>query len=247
MVKIPTDWSFTIVTVPFPFTGRNGTRQRNAIKSWMLLMPRPEIIVMGVEAGVREIAEEYGLRHIGNIGRNQCGDLDCADILQKAQDAATYNDIVYMDCDVILMPNFPAALHYAAVHYPQYTLISGRWEMSTPRVELSFSPGWEKHVTAKIFRHIEYGTDFHAFPKGLYDKLPDFSIGAGAWDGWMIWYAAQRGAAVVRMDDCKAAIHMWHWPRILVRRGKRRNERLAGTHKLWVPDATIKLTPELLR
>ena len=210
-------------------------------------MPRPEIIVMGDDAGSCEIAEEHGLRHIGGIEKNENGDLNCSDILKKAQDEATYNDIVYMDCDVILMPNFPEVLHYTTVNYPKYTLISGRWEMSSPRKELSFTPGWEEQLVTKMFRHIEYGTDFHAFPKGLYNKLPDFSIGAGAWYGWMIWYAAQRGAEVVRMDDCKAAIHMWHWPRILIRRGKRRNELLAGSHKLWVPDATINLTPELLR
>ena len=49
---------FTIFTIPKPFQGHIGTIQRNAIQSWTLLHPRPEIILFGSEAGTAQVAAE---------------------------------------------------------------------------------------------------------------------------------------------------------------------------------------------
>jgi hypothetical protein len=240
-------WQFTIVTVPFPFKDSDGVRQRSAIQSWMRLEPKPEIILMGSDEGVPEYAQGHGLRHIPNLARNRLGDLDCGDILAKAQKAATHRDILYMDCDVVLLPIFTKAFRYVAKKYSPYKLVSGRWDIPTPESDLTFEPGWVGRISEQIYRHHEKGTDFHAFPKGLYDKVPDFSIGLGAWDGWMIWYAAQRGATVVRMDAFKAALHLKHGRRWVTRPGKGRNQQLAGRNKMWVVNATVNLKPKDIR
>jgi hypothetical protein len=240
-------WEFTIVTIPFPFKDGDGVRQRSAIQSWMRLEPTPEIILMGDDEGVSEYAQEHGLHHVPNLARNELGDLSCADIIAKAQSESTYRDILYIDCDVVLLPVFARAFEYVAKKYPLYTLISGRWDIPTPEQDLTFGPGWVEKISAKVYRHHEHGTDFHVFPKGLYDKVPDFSIGAGAWDGWMIWYAAQRGATVVRIDAFKAALHMKHGRRWITRPGKGRNQQLAGRNKMWVVNATVNLKPADLK
>jgi len=241
------NWKFTIVSVPFPFKGADGVRQRSAIQSWLHLEPTPEIILMGDDEGVPEYAQEHGLRHVPNLAKNKLGDLSCGDILAKAQEAATYRDILYMDCDVVLLPIFARAFEHVAKKYPLYTLVSGRWDIPTPGRDLTFEPGWVEKVSAKIYRHHEHGTDFHAFPKGLYNKVPDFSIGAGAWDGWMIWYAAKQGATVVRMDAFKAALHMKHGRRWVTRPGKGRNQQMVDRQKLWVVNATVDLKPKDVR
>jgi len=54
------NWKFTIVSVPFPFKGADGVRQRSAIQSWLHLEPTPEIILMGDDEGVPEYAQEHG-------------------------------------------------------------------------------------------------------------------------------------------------------------------------------------------
>jgi len=41
----------TLFALPKPFRGRNGIIQQNAIRSWTLLEPTPEIILFGDEFG----------------------------------------------------------------------------------------------------------------------------------------------------------------------------------------------------
>ena len=52
----------TIFTTPKPFVGQAATQQRNAIVSWTLLRPRPEIVVFGDEEGAERICKELDLR-----------------------------------------------------------------------------------------------------------------------------------------------------------------------------------------
>jgi hypothetical protein len=64
----------TIFACPKPFTDPHiAIIQRNAITSWTLLRPRPEIILFGDEPGVTEICKELGLRHVGEVERNEYG------------------------------------------------------------------------------------------------------------------------------------------------------------------------------
>ena len=241
------NWTFTIVSVPFPFKGADGVRQRSAIQSWLRFEPQPEIILMGDDEGVPEYVKEHGLRHVPNLAKNELGDLSCADIIAKAQSESTYRDILYIDCEVVLLPIFREAFQYVSRKYPKYKLLSGRWDIPTPEHDLTFEPGWVEKVRKQTYRHHDHGADFHAFPRGLFDKVPDFSIGAGTWDGWMIWYAKQRGATLVRMDAFKAALHMKHERRWTTRQGKPRNQKLIGRNQLWANDATVNLKPEDIR
>ena len=63
----------TIFATPKPFRGHFAVIQRNAIRSWTLLRPACEVILMGDEEGTAEIASEFSLRHIPDIGCNAYG------------------------------------------------------------------------------------------------------------------------------------------------------------------------------
>ena len=54
----------TIFTIPKCFRGHISVIQRNAIRSWRMLRPECEIILFGDEEGMKEVAEEFGVRHI---------------------------------------------------------------------------------------------------------------------------------------------------------------------------------------
>jgi hypothetical protein len=54
----------TLITCPKPFRGHSKIIQRNAIKSWTLLEPKPEILLMGDDEGTAEAAAEFGARHV---------------------------------------------------------------------------------------------------------------------------------------------------------------------------------------
>ena len=63
----------TLFTCPKPFRGHIGIIQRNAIKSWTLLKPKPEIILIGDEEGILEVCKELDLIHIPTIEKNEFG------------------------------------------------------------------------------------------------------------------------------------------------------------------------------
>jgi hypothetical protein len=48
-----------------------GHIQNNAVKSWTLLDPRPDIILFGDDKGTAEIAQELGVRHVTEMDRNE--------------------------------------------------------------------------------------------------------------------------------------------------------------------------------
>ena len=61
----------TIFTIPKPFHEHNGVIQRNAIKSWIQLKPKCEIILFGDDDGVAEAAEKFNVTHIPFIEKNE--------------------------------------------------------------------------------------------------------------------------------------------------------------------------------
>jgi len=57
----------TIFTTFKPFFGHINIIQINALKSWLLLVPKPEIYIFGNAPGSKEIAEKYNLRLIPDL------------------------------------------------------------------------------------------------------------------------------------------------------------------------------------
>src|ERR1051325_11584226 len=95
---------------PKPFTdSHTAVIQRNAITSWTLLRPRPEILLFGDENGTSEICAELGLRHVPEIARNDFGTPLVNDIFCKAQLFATYKALCYINADIILTNGFMPA------------------------------------------------------------------------------------------------------------------------------------------
>ena len=68
-----------------PFEGHSGVIQRNALKSWKLLHPEIEIILVGDDAGGAEIAKELGFRHEPFVERNKLGTKRLDYIFRRAQ------------------------------------------------------------------------------------------------------------------------------------------------------------------
>jgi hypothetical protein len=236
------DWNMSICAVPFPFKDADGIRQRNAINSWLLLKPKPEVILLGDDEGVAEYAETHGLRHVGRIRKNEHGDMDCADLFAKLQQAASFPTILYADCDIMLLSNFPAILRRVSEKYKTYMMVGGRWSIPTPASDLDFTdPKWEEKALAQVTRHHEHGTDYYAFPRGFVRDMPTFSMGAGTWDGWFMWYALHRKAELVRADFVTKTLHQDHGPRFKTRPGKPYNKDLCKNKVLWVDSATVTL------
>lgn len=78
----------TVFSIPKSFRGHIGVIQRNALRSWTLLRPRPEILVFGDEAGTKEACTEVGVRHVPEVAYDETGAPLLSDLFPRARASA---------------------------------------------------------------------------------------------------------------------------------------------------------------
>ena len=97
----------TIFTAPKPFTDPHiAVIQRNAIQSWMHLGQGVEVILVGDETGMAEVAGEYGLTHLPDVEANEWGTPLVSSIFGLARQASESHLLAYVNADILLMPDF---------------------------------------------------------------------------------------------------------------------------------------------
>ncbi|MHA2069647.1 MAG: hypothetical protein ACXABY_35235 [Candidatus Thorarchaeota archaeon] len=187
-----TDFSLTIASVPLPFEGVTGIRQHNAIQSWSLLRPKPEILLLSND-DIIEITQEYDCKYVMAIGENEVGDLSIQSIFRQIDKYMSGRLVCYIDCDVILTDDFLPAVQHIAANWQDFIIVSGRYSIQQDELVNFANPAWQQLIRLKINRYHNHGSDFTVYHRGLYHDIPDFSIGCGAWDGWRMAYALKQG------------------------------------------------------
>jgi hypothetical protein len=250
----------TIFAIPKPFRGHIAVIQRNAIRSWTLLRPACEIILMGNDDGTAELAAEFGLRHVPDIARNTFGTPLVSDLFKQAQQLSVRNLFCYVNSDIILMSDFMDALQRVVDQKSRFLLVGHRWNLDV-REALEFRPHWEAKLRGQVRK---LGTlagvtsiDFFVFPRGLLGDIPPFAIGRPAWDNWMLYRARSLSVPLIDATPVVIAVHqnhdyshhpqgkvgLWNSDEALT------NDKLAGgaLHRFSLFDATYSLTPQKLR
>lgn len=203
----------TFFSLPKPFRGHIAVIQRNAIRSWMLLHPTCEIILFGDEDGTREIAAEFGLRHVPKIVRNEYGTPLLDGMFEQAHHLASYNILCYVNTDIILMNDFIQALELVMKHHDRFLMAGRRWDADMKEL-LDFSPDWDTRLYTKVATHgklIKFDAiDYFVFTRGVFRKIPPFAIGRTVWDNWLIYQARSQGVAVIDATQIVMAIHQKH-------------------------------------
>ena len=100
----------TLFTTFKPFEGHVKIIQTNAIKSWLLLDPKPEIIIFGNSRGSKEIAEEFNLRHIPDVQCSPSGAPYANIIFDMVENLSTNPLMAYLNGDIILNNTFIFAI-----------------------------------------------------------------------------------------------------------------------------------------
>ncbi len=252
----------TLFSTCKPFHGHNGVIQRNALKSWRLLHPDIEIILFGDDEGVAEACAEYGLRHEAHVERNEYGTKRLDYIFDSAQKLARYGILCYVNCDIILMRDFCAAVAKVEYAHLQYLMVGRRWDTDIMEPVDFSAEDWQNDVIRKALmannQQTEWYIDYFAFSRGLYlRKIPPLVIGRVYWDNWLIWCAADLGVPVVDASAVVLAVHQNHdygyHPQgklgVWNDEQARRNFQLGGglDHLSNILDATEVLRPEGLR
>jgi len=200
----------TLFSAPKPFTDPHiATIQSNAIKSWTTL-PDVEVLLIGDEQGLAEVAKELGVTHLPDVQCSDNGTPLISSMFQLARENSHSDLLCIINADMLLMADFVEAVKQTVTLKEKFVLLSQRWDLDITQ-PLDFSAGWadrlRSSVHAKGELHRPAGSDFFLFPKPCYSDVPDFAIGRAGWDNWMIYKAHQENWPVI---DCTPSIMIVH-------------------------------------
>jgi len=204
----------TVFTAPKPFTDPHiATIQRNAIRSWVELGDQVEVFLVGDEAGIGEIAAEYGLRHLNGVACNENGTPLVSSIFSLARCASQSPVLVYVNADIILLPDLVIAARDVSNQAERFLVIGQRWDMEINH-PIDFSSGWQNRLNEGVATssrlHSPAGSDYFIFPRLVFTEIPDFAIGRAGWDNWMIFHAREQGWQVIDATPSIRVIHQNH-------------------------------------
>lgn len=202
----------TIFTIPKAFQGHHNTTQRNAIRSWLQLKPKPEIILFGNDKGTEKTAREFGLLHIPQVKKNEFGTPLLNSAFNIAQKSAKNNILVELSSDIILMSDFIPTVK--KISQPLFLMGGRRWDLEQ-KEEIDFSDSdWEKKLRQRIKRegkrHGFSAVDYFVFPRNLPHNLPSFAIGRTGWDNWLIYHISSLGIPTIDASQVITIIHQNH-------------------------------------
>jgi hypothetical protein len=251
----------TIFSTTKPFRGNIGNIQRNAIRSWTLLQPRPEIIVIGNEPGTEDVCKEFGLRHVPEVLCNEFGTPLVCSLFALGQAHARFEIACYVNADIIFIQDFLDAVAAARNGTSNdFLLLGGRWNLRYVDPNLLDRPDRNEVLKAYASTHGVHdrriAMDYFIFPRSFSWELPDFAIGRSAWDSWFPYHALRKGVPVIDGSNAITAIHQDHdyshfykqEASILHTAEGKQNMRLMGFgRRCLIASATLEITPHGLQ
>jgi hypothetical protein len=245
----------TLFAIPKPMEGEFQRLQENAIRSWLRLGFDAEIMLFGGERGVEPFARRMGIDHIRDVARTEFGTPRVDDLFRQAESRANRPLLGYINADIILGADFPAAVRVLDKIQRPFLAVGRRWDLDLGEAIDYSDPAWEdglrRQVRERGVLHPSSGIDYFIYRRGLWGGIPPFAVGRTMWDNWLIWRARKRGAMVVDATASIWAVHqnhgynhhpqgsagVWKGPEA------ERNERLAGGLRRYftIDDATHRL------
>ncbi len=206
--------TLTVFSAPKPFSDPHiNIIQRNAVRSWKALGPRAEVLLIGDEQGIKEAAEESGVRHIPQVERNDQGTPLVSSIFNLAREYSSHGILVYLNADIILLPECLAVIDAVLARRKDFLLVGQRWDLDITR-ELKFTGDWSAALEDRLERegrlHNYTAMDYFIFPRHLLRDIPPFAVGRAGWDNWMIYNAVNQPWPVIDLTPSHRVIHQNH-------------------------------------
>lgn len=201
----------TLFAIPKAFKGHFNLIQRNAILSWMQLQPTPEIILLGDDEGTAQVAQEFDLKHISEIERNEYGTPLMSSLFEIAQQVGNGSLYVYVNADIILMQDFMDAVE--KIPFKRFMLTGQRWNLNFSE-SLAALPNWENQLRDRVIQDGQQegpqAMDYFVFTRDTYTDIPPFAIGRLCWDNWMLYQAMHLNIPLIDASQAITAIHQNH-------------------------------------
>lgn len=207
----------TIFSIPRPFKGIFDAIQKNAIKSWMSLRPKCQIILFEDEEGTtKKVAEEFGLDYVSDAERNEFGSLLLDGVFNAVLKKAKNGILAEITADIILEKDFIEAVRKVKKELGEkHFYMSGRrWNVEIEG-EIDFQDErWEEKINETIRTkgklHRLSSMDYRVFPRDFnFDPLP-LTTGRPGDDSWLIYRAKSKGVPVIDATPIVKAIHLNH-------------------------------------
>jgi hypothetical protein len=142
----------TLFSAPKPFTDpRIATIQWNAIRSWTRL-PDVDILLMGDESGVAEVARGTGTKHLRDVQRNENGTPLVSSMIHLAREYSSSELLCIINADMIAMTDLVEATHQVSRLRHDFVFLGRRWDMEITS-EMDFMNGWQERLRADLKNH----------------------------------------------------------------------------------------------
>lgn len=204
----------SIFTTARPFRPPFDVIQRNAVASWLGLDPQVQVILLGSDEGTAEVAAEFGVIHVPKVECNRFGAPRIDALFAAAESVAEHNTMCFINADIILTDDFPTTVKRVTAQIKRSVIIGRRWNLD---IESAWDFG--SQVAYQEIRDVTktHGSlapvgymDYFVYPKGFWEAVPPFAIGAGRLDNWLVHRAISLGAALVDATSSITAIHQNH-------------------------------------
>jgi hypothetical protein len=236
-----------LFSIPKPFRGASERLQQNALDSWRRLGSRVEVVLLGGEAGVAEAAREFGFLHCPKLSCNAQGTPLISDAWNTVRQATNARQFLYTNADILFEQNLLTAAEVLD-SWPanRYLAIGQRIESDLGEDVRGWSneqlQDWIRRQRREREKASVVCKDYFLFPRHLFLDVPDFAVGRGNWDNWMVYHAHRSGIPVVDLTRAVVALHQPHDHRhsggrrqaYVVGDEARENQRLAGGRHLLV-------------
>ena len=201
----------TLFSIPKAFSGHIGMIQRNAIISWTKLIPKCEIILLGADNGIKEIALELELIHIPNVKTNNYDTPRLDSAFALAQQYSTNNKMIYINSDIILFQDMVETIKINSINP---SIITGqRWDYEVHSPIDFNNPNWAADLKIKIESEMNLhnisGKDYFVFEKNTID-MPPFIVGRPGWDDWLLFHMRSKGIPIIDGTKAISVIHQNH-------------------------------------
>jgi len=206
--------TLSIFAIPKRFDGHFGLIQRNAVRSWSRLQPRPDIVLLGSDDGTAEMAAEVGATHVADVASSPSGAPLLSDVFAKGQHHAQAGTVCFVNADIMLTPAWLATVERVQRWRTQFLMVGRRSNLDVVDAIDFAQPAWAQQLVsdAEVRGQLASSVfiDYFVFPRGLLAEVPPFVIGRPGYDNWLLWHVRQRRIPLVDATSAAPAIHQNH-------------------------------------
>lgn len=208
--------SVTLFTTPRPFEGHYNTIQRNALRSWSLLEPAPDEIVIFAD---KEHEGEDAIGYVQELGmvvlpireRSAHGVPLLSDIFVQAQERADLR--CYVNADILLEGDIISQLKTCAANFDKCLMIARRWNVQVLDL-MEFEEGWEERLKKKVDMQgslmVECAIDLFAWKGIVWPRIKPYAIGRYRWDNWLCGMARFHNVSMIDITPAVRITHQSH-------------------------------------